>query len=170
MLNNTAEKTSLGFSWSYKETQKIGDSYLVRTVSGLNTVAEGYPKEHRNKKDFGCLQVFEGDSSRLAAEKEEFLGLIQESLLELNDSEYYKNEYAEYVQEFPGTLTYAAFIAYKSAQLAQVHLAFSRLSMPHAWVQEYLSEFDEFKNEDTYFICAKLDQDRYEKSIAQALS
>lgn len=170
MISNTAEKISLGFSWSYKDTRKIGESYVVRTVCGLNTVAEGYPAEHQNKKDFGCLEVFEGDSSRLAAEKEEFLGLIQESLLDLVESEYYKSEYADYVREFPGTITYAAFIAYKSAQLAQMHLAFSRLSMPHAWVQDYLSQYAEFKNEDTYFICTKLDQDRYEKSIAQALS
>lgn len=170
VINDSSEKVSLGFLWSYKDTQCVGNTFIVKTVSGINSAKQGYPQEHENKKDFSCVEILEGDASRLSADKEEFLSLVQESLLNLHDSAYYKQEYIEYSKEYPGQISYTAFIAYKSAQLAQMHLAFSRLRLPHIWVQEYLSEFEEFKDENAYFVCTKLDSDRYEKQIQQALA
>lgn len=170
IVNNSQNKSSLGFLWGYKETQKTGNVFTVKTISGFNNSEQGYPFEHQNKKDFECCEIFEGDASRLSAEKEEFLGLVQESLLDIYDSDYYKSEYTQYIKEYAAEMSFNAFIAYKSAQLAQMQLAFSRLSIPHLWVQEYLSEFTEFKDESAYFACVKLDTDLYERQVAQALS
>jgi hypothetical protein len=79
----------LGYVWGYKESGKVSDNTI--SITFKSGVSKSYPHKYKDKKDFGCEVVKEGDVSKLYLEAEEALAIFNHEYVDSEDDVYKEN-------------------------------------------------------------------------------
>lgn len=105
-MNKNEEKlASVGFIFSYKDSQKIAsESGISIKVSTYNGISDKFPNKYKNKKDFYVQEIKEGDNSALFINPQQIAEGFKQELVEVNKNpRYYKELFEEerYLMTFP---------------------------------------------------------------------
>lgn len=126
MENKKENKNSLGFLFSFKESQQIDNKISVYFKSGFS---KKIPNKYKNKKDFESCEIFEGDTSDLFININEYVQLFDKELNKeiLAHKEYYQELYNNKKYSYQPTINeeqYFVLTAFNYARLNYMFIDF----------------------------------------------
>lgn len=126
MDKNKENKNSLGFLFSFKESEQVDNTISIVFKSGFS---KKIPNKYKYKKDFSSMEIFEGDTSDLFINVKEYVQLYNKELKEdvLDSKDHYQELYQQrkYVYHPPiNEDQYLALTAFNYARLYYMYSDF----------------------------------------------